>query len=132
VIQRITQAGVGRGELGVEFDGLLPAGDGRVQLAVVSQRNAQAVVGPGELRVEREGLLEAGDGLVHVALVSQRNAQVVVGPRLSGRKATAALRKRTASARSGGVTCRSTDLKSWLTQESAGYCRWTRRNSSAA
>ena len=37
-IQRNAQVGVGHGELRVEFDGLLVAGDGLVQLALVLQR----------------------------------------------------------------------------------------------
>ena len=53
----------------VEFDGLLVAGDGLVQLALVLQRNAQVGVGLGELRVEFDGLPVAGDGLVQLALV---------------------------------------------------------------
>ncbi len=72
---------MGHGELRVEFDGLLVAGDGLVQLALAIQRKAQVGVGFGVLGVEFDGLLEAGDGLVQLALGPQRSAQVVVGLR---------------------------------------------------
>ena len=91
---RLREQGSGKGgELRVEFDGRLEAGDGLVQLALLSQRIAQVVVGPGVLRVEFDGLAVAGDGLVHLALLSFSALPRLVWAAASFGSSSMALRK---------------------------------------
>ena len=59
---------MGRSVIRVEFDGLLVAVDGLIELAFVLQRIAQVIVGRGIPRVDFDGLLVAGDGRVQLAL----------------------------------------------------------------
>ena len=70
--QRNAQVRVGDGELRVELDGLLVAGDGLVQLALVIQRNAQVVMCGYVCRGGGHGRLIPAQPLVRPFLLADR------------------------------------------------------------
>ena len=70
------------GEFRVEFDGLLVAGDGLVQLALVLSAMPRLLWALAYFGSSSMAFLQAGDGLVQLALVHQRKAKSVVGRRV--------------------------------------------------
>jgi hypothetical protein len=69
---------VGRGEIGLEPDGLTEAGDGLVPLGLVLVDQRQVIPGFGVTGLKPDGLTQAGGGLRGPADVLQGAAQVVV------------------------------------------------------
>ena len=53
---------MGRGEVGLEADGLADGGDRLLELALVDQGVAEVLVGLGEVGLEADGLAELGLG----------------------------------------------------------------------
>src|SRR6266851_5535293 len=69
---------VGRGEVGLEPDGLPVLGDGGVVPALVVKGVTQVIVGPEEVGFEPDGLPVLGDSGVVLALVVKGVTQGVV------------------------------------------------------